>query len=91
MRVSYLGQDRADIQEASQMLGAKGEGFCRVGRYLNNCPGAVPEQSWPKDLEAWVDVAGDVFTKRSTSRDAVREASQQHLQYRPGTHQTRAS
>ena len=76
VRLSYLGQDRADMQEATKCLPQKMKvpieydmGQLRsVARYLMKVPRAVlrsPEQSQPKELEAWVDA--DVAGARSTS------------------------
>ena len=80
MRLSYLGQDRADVQEASKCLSQRMKHptefdlseLKRAARYLKQYPRAVlvfSEQSRPHHVDAWVDSdhAGDIITRKSTS------------------------
>ena len=80
MRLSYLGQDRVDIQEATKVLVQKMSDpnefdlsqLTRVARYLKRYPRAVlvyPQQQLPWKVDGWVDSdqAGDIITRKSTS------------------------
>ena len=80
MRLSYLGQDRSDVQETAKCLAQRMKTpnehdlseMKRAARYLLRHPRAVlvyEEQSEPRELEGWVDSdhAGDVVTRKSTS------------------------
>ena len=80
MRLSYLGQDRVDIQEATKALAQKMSDpnefdlsqLKRTARYLKRYPRAVlvyPQQSMPWKVDGWVDSdhAGDIVTRKSTS------------------------
>lgn len=80
MRLSYLSQDRADVQEAAKCLAQRMkepneydmQELRRAGRYLLKHPRAVlcfEEQDAPKELHGWVDsdYAGVVATRRPTS------------------------
>ncbi len=80
MRLSYMAQDRGDLQEATKCLAqnmkeprrADVSNLKRVLRYLKGRPRAVlrfEEQEMPATMEAWVDSdhAGDPVTRRSTT------------------------
>jgi len=80
MRLSYLGQDRGDVQEAAKCLAQRMKTpnesdlseMKRAVRYLLKYPRAVltyEEQDEASELEGWVDSdhAGDVVTRKSTS------------------------
>ena len=80
MRLSYLGQDRIDLQESTKALAQKMADpnefdltqLKRVARYLKRYPRAVlvyPQQSMPRTVDGWVDSdhAGDIITRKSTS------------------------
>ena len=80
MRLSYLGQDRSDVQEAAKCLAQRMKDpneydlaeLKRAARYLMRYPRVVlqfEEQDMPKDMDGWVDsdYAGDVVTRKSTS------------------------
>ena len=80
VRISYLGQDRADVQEAAKCLSCRMQSptqadlveLKRVVRYLLKFPRAFfvfEEQELPKELNGWVDAdfAGDLVSRRSTS------------------------
>ena len=65
MRLSYLGQDRVDIQEATKALAQKMSDpnefdlsqLKGVARYLKRYPRAVlvyPQQSLPWKVDGWV-------------------------------------
>ena len=75
MRISYLGQDRADVQEAAKCLSRRMQSptqadlveLKRVVRYLLKFPRAVlifEELELPKELNGWVDAdfAGDLVS-----------------------------
>ena len=80
MRIAYLGQDRADVQEAAKCLSRRMQNpkqadlveLKRTVRYLLKFPRAVlvsKEQELPKELIGWVDadLAGDLVSRRSSS------------------------
>ena len=80
MRISYLGQDRADVQEAAKCLSRRMQSptqadlveLKRAVRYLLKFPRALfvfEEQQLPKELNGWVDAdfAGDLVSRRSSS------------------------
>ena len=80
MRISYLGQDRADVQEAAKCLSRRMQNSTqadlvelkRTVRYLLKFPRAVlvfEEQELPKELNGWVDAdfAGELVSRRSSS------------------------
>ena len=80
MRISYLGHDRADVQEAAKCLSRRMQKptqadlveLKRAVRYLLKFPRAVlvfEEQDLPKELNGWVDAdfAGDLVSRRSSS------------------------
>ena len=80
MRISYLGQDRADVQEAAKCLSRRMQSptqadlveLKRAVRYLLNFPRAVlvfEEQELPRELNGWVDAdfAGELVSRRSSS------------------------
>ena len=80
VRISYLGQDRADVQEAAKCLSRRMQNptqsdlveLKRAVRYLLKFPRAVlvfEEQELPKELDGWVDAdfAGDLVSRRSSS------------------------
>ena len=79
MRISYLGQDREDVQEAAKCLSRRMQSptqadlveLKRVVRYLLKFPRAVlvfEEQDLPKELSGWVDAdfAGDLVSRLSS-------------------------
>ena len=81
MRISYLGQDRADVQEAAKCLSRRMQNptqadlveLKRVARYLSKFPRAVlifEEQELPKELNGWVDsdFAGDLVSRHCLKR-----------------------
>ena len=80
IRISSLGQDRADVPEAAKCLSRRMQSptqadlveLKRVVRYLLKFPRAVlvlEEQELPKELNGWVDAdfAGDLETRRLSS------------------------
>ena len=80
MRIAYLGQDRADVQEVAKCLSRRMQNptqadlveLKRTVRYLLKFPRAVlvsKEQELPKELNGWVDadLAGDLVSRRSSS------------------------
>ena len=80
VRISYLGQDRADVQEAAKCLSRRMQSptqadlveLKRAVRYLLKFPRAVlvfEEQELPKEQNGWVDAdfAGDMVSRRSSS------------------------
>ena len=80
MRMSYLGQDRSDMQEAAKCLAQRmkepnqqdEKDVKRAARYLQKFPRVVlcfEEQELPRGIDGWVDSdhAGDVITRKSTS------------------------
>ena len=80
MRISHLGQDRADVQEAAKCLSRRMQNptqsdlveLKRAVRYLLKFVRAVlvfEEQDLPKELIGWVDAdfAGDLVSRRSSS------------------------
>ena len=80
MRISYLGQDRADVQEAAKCLSRRMPSptqadlveLKRAVRCLLKFPRALfvfEEQQLPKELNGWVDAdfAGDLVSRRSSS------------------------
>ena len=80
MRISYLGQDRADVQEAAKCLSRRMQSptqadlveLKRAVRYLLKFPRAVlvfEEQELPRELNGWVDAdfAGELVSRRSSS------------------------
>ena len=80
MRLSYLAQDRADVQEAAKCLAqhmkdpneSDMRDLKRAVRYLIKYPRAVlkyEEQDVPQEVHGWVDsdYAGDVVCRKSTS------------------------
>ena len=84
MRLSYLGQDRPDLQECSKYLAQKKKEprefdlteLKRAVPYLRSRPRAVlrfERQPLPHSLDGWVDsdYAGDVVTRKSTSGLAI--------------------
>ena len=74
--VSYLGQDRAEFQEAAKCFSSRMQSptqadlveLKRVVRYLLKFPRAVLTQELPKELNGWVDAdfAGDLVSRRSS-------------------------
>ena len=87
MRISYLGQDRADVQEAAKCLSRRMQSptqaelvelkreLKRVVRYLLKFPRAVlvfEEQELPKELNGWVDADfAGDLVSRRSSSDLV--------------------
>ena len=80
MRISYLGQDRADVQEAAKCLSRLMQSptqadlveLKRAVRYLLKFPRAVlvfDEQELARELNGWVDTdfAGELVSRRSSS------------------------
>ena len=80
MRISYLGQDRADVQEAAKCLSRRMQSptqadlveLKRAVRYLLKFPRAVlvfEKQELPRELNGWVDADfdGELVSRRSSS------------------------